>query len=280
MMRPHCPRWPPASAQSTRRRRPAARCWLLPAVALLWLAGCSAGPDPVIHRPHPPKPRPADTVEEAKRPRPYKVAGTWYHPMSNARGYQETGLASWYGKPFHGRSTSSGEKYDMYGVSAAHKTLPLGTWVRVRNLENGQQLDVRINDRGPFVQGRIIDLSYGAARQLAVVGPGTAKVEIVALGGGKPSGTAPPSDYTPVDFYSGNYTFQVGAFRDPENARRLVRQLDRRYKNVHITPYMSARLGKLFSVRVGRSTNLDQAEKFKETLRRQGFDGAFTVAED
>ena len=94
------------------------------------------------------------------------------------RGWTEVGIASWYGKPFHGRLTANGERYNMYGISAAHKTLPLGTKVKVTRLDNGRSLVVRINDRGPFVQGRIIDLSYGAAKKLKMVQEGIVKVRI------------------------------------------------------------------------------------------------------
>jgi rare lipoprotein A (peptidoglycan hydrolase) len=103
--------------------------------------------------------------------------------MADARGYEEEGLASWYGEEFHGRKTSSGEIYDMYAMTAAHKTLPLGTYVRVHNLTNDRTVDLLINDRGPFVKGRIIDLSYAAAKALDVVRPGTAPVQ-----GGRPGG--------------------------------------------------------------------------------------------
>ena len=131
-------------------------------------------------------------------PRPYRVNGDWYQPLASARAFRERGLASWYGKDFHGKKTSSGEVYDMYAMTAAHKILPLGTYVRVRNLENGRVADVRINDRGPFVRGRIIDLSYTAARKLGVVGPGTARVEVTALGAVGTGGSG-AEKYVPVD---------------------------------------------------------------------------------
>jgi rare lipoprotein A len=123
------------------------------------------------------------TSSRPNYPKPYKISGKWYQPLPYARGYRERGLASWYGKKFHGRKTANGETYNMYGISAAHKTLPLGTYVTVKNLDNGKTLVVRINDRGPFVKGRIIDLSYGAAKKLGVVGPGTARVDVLAHNG-------------------------------------------------------------------------------------------------
>ena len=109
------------------------------------------------------------------------MKGVTYVPIPSAKGYRERGVASWYGEPFHGRHTSNGEIYNMYGDTAAHKTLPMGTILLVRNLDNGRSSVVRINDRGPFVRERIIDLSYTKARELGVVARGTARVEIVAL---------------------------------------------------------------------------------------------------
>ncbi|MCI5212251.1 MAG: septal ring lytic transglycosylase RlpA family protein [Candidatus Electrothrix sp. ATG2] len=113
--------------------------------------------------------------------RPYVIEGQTYYPIPTAEGYEETGLASWYGDPFHGRKTANGETYDMYGVTAAHKTLPMNTMLLVKNLTNGKTTIVRINDRGPFVDGRIIDLSYTTAQELDIVRNGTEKVQIVAL---------------------------------------------------------------------------------------------------
>ena len=113
--------------------------------------------------------------------RPYVIEGQTYCPISSAEGYEETGLASWYGDPFHGRKTANGETYDMYGVTAAHKTLPMNTMLLVKNLTNGKTTTVRINDRGPFVDGRIIDLSYTTAKALGVVHHGTEKVQLIAL---------------------------------------------------------------------------------------------------
>jgi rare lipoprotein A len=119
--------------------------------------------------------------------RTYEVFGEEYRVLDTAEGYREQGLASWYGRDFHGRPTSSGERYDMNRPSAAHRTLPLHTWVEVTNLENGRRIVLRVNDRGPFakVYERIIDLSYAAAQELRIVGPGTARVEVRALSAGE-----------------------------------------------------------------------------------------------
>jgi rare lipoprotein A len=111
----------------------------------------------------------------------YVINGKRYHILASADGYKEKGIASWYGEPFHGRKTASGEVYNMHDISAAHKTLPLHTWVEVRNLNNNKRLVMRINDRGPFIDGRIIDLSRAAAVELGVYRPGTAMVLVTAL---------------------------------------------------------------------------------------------------
>ncbi len=212
-------------------------------------------------------------------PKPYRVMGTWYQPIPNARGFEQKGIASWYGKKFHGRKTSNGEIYNMYAMTAAHKTLPLGTYVRVHNLSNGRSVDVRINDRGPFVRGRIIDLSYTAAQKMGMLGPGTARVRVVALGaprqvtaaGGKPG-------YVPIDYYSGNFTFQVGAFAQRDNAQRLVAKLSRRYKNAHMTTFFDGRQT-FYRVRVGRSSSLEEAVAYEQALVQDGFAETFIVAE-
>ncbi|MDR0882718.1 MAG: septal ring lytic transglycosylase RlpA family protein [Candidatus Adiutrix sp.] len=111
----------------------------------------------------------------------YVINGHRYYILASAKGFKEKGLASWYGEPFHGRKTANGEVYDMNKVSAAHKTLPLGTWVEVKNLENKKSLVTRINDRGPFVAGRVIDLSREAAREMDMIRAGVARVTIRAL---------------------------------------------------------------------------------------------------
>ena len=124
-------------------------------------------------------------------PESYVVFGKRYHVLDSAKGYKERGIASWYGTKFHGRRTSSGEPYDMFAISAAHKSLPIPSYVRVRNLENGRSLIVRVNDRGPFHPGRIIDLSYTAAVRLGVYAKGSAKVEVEAVTPGQEQALAP-----------------------------------------------------------------------------------------
>ena len=212
-------------------------------------------------------------------PKPYRVLGSWYQPIPNARGFEQTGIASWYGKKFHGRKTSNGEIYNMYAMTAAHKTLPLGTYVRVFNLHNGRSVDLRVNDRGPFVRGRIIDLSYTAAKKIGIVGPGTARVKVVALGAPRqmPAAGGTPQ-YVPIDYYSGNFTFQVGAFAERTNAERLVAKLARRYKNAHMTTFFDGQQT-FYRVRVGRSGSLEEAVAYEQELVREGFPETFIVAE-
>ena len=211
-------------------------------------------------------------------PKPYKVFGKWYQPLPDSKGFRQRGIASWYGKDFHGKKTSNGEIYNMYAMTAAHKTLPLGTYVRVHNLENNRQIDVRINDRGPFVRGRIIDLSYSGAKKIGIVGPGTARVEIVALGTPASTDGGTERAYVQGDYYSGSFTFQIGAFVNRENAERQKRQLTEKYKNAHISIY--DRGDKTFyRVRVGRFTTLSEAMEQERILIQDGFPDAFVVAE-
>ncbi|HID38847.1 MAG TPA: septal ring lytic transglycosylase RlpA family protein, partial [Calditrichaeota bacterium] len=210
-------------------------------------------------------------------PKPYKVFGKWYQPLADVTGFKQRGIASWYGKEFHGRKTSNGEIYDMYAMTGAHKTLPMGTYVRVRNLKNNRTVEVRINDRGPFVRGRIIDLSYTAARKIDIVGPGTAPVEVVALGTAV-SDSGRTRSYIPMDFYSGNFTIQVGSFENRKNAEALKRRLENKFKNVRISAFDSG-TGVFYRVRVGRFSDLRAAEEYESFLVKRGFPDAFTVAE-
>jgi rare lipoprotein A len=213
------------------------------------------------------------------KPKPYRVGKYWYHPLPHARDFKEKGIASWYGEDFHGKRTSSGELYDMYALTAAHKTLPLGVFVRVTNLTNHKHIDVRINDRGPFVKGRIIDLSYIAAQKLDIVGPGTAPVEVVALGAPATSANSDKNEkYIKIDYFSGKFTIQIGAFSNHKNAARLKTKLAKDYAHAHIQPHQSDR--KIYyRVRVGDYSNLDEAERFEKELNESGYAGAFIVAE-
>ncbi len=211
-------------------------------------------------------------------PKPYRVGDDWYQPLPHARAFKQKGVASWYGKDFHGKRTSSGETYDMYAMTAAHKILPLGVIVRVENLDNGKQTVVRINDRGPFVRGRIIDLSYAAAKELGVVGPGTARVEIEALGTSGASGDGSNGNLAPVDCFNGNFTVQVGAFQNRDNALRLKEELARAHSNAHVVVHDDGNKT-LYRVRVGRYDSLTQVMAAEKRLVENGYPKAFSVAE-
>ncbi len=158
-----------------------------------------------------------ETRELKGHQKPYTVNGKRYDPLRSHHGFVEEGVASWYGEDFHGKLTSNGEVYDMYAMTAAHKTLPLGVYVRVTNKQNGQSAVVRVNDRGPFVDTRIIDLSYAAAKQLGVVGPGTAPVRIEALGYRADGSDAAAGYRQPESYAVSAYAVQIGAFGSPWN---------------------------------------------------------------
>jgi len=172
-------------------------------------------------------------------------------------GYIEEGNASWYGVPFNGRRASNGEIYDMYKLTAAHRTLPFETMVRVTNLNNGKSTTVRITDRGPFVDNRIIDLSLAAAREIDSVGPGVVHVRVEVLTQG-------------IDPTGGFFTVQVGAFKDQGNAQRLRDRLNLSYSPIFIQQYDSPD-GTFYRVRVGKVSGEDAARQFGEQLRtREG----------
>jgi len=188
-----------------------------------------------------------------------------YAPWPPRPGDAETGLASWYGGKFHGRKTSSGEIYDMHQITAAHKTLPLGTWVEVLHLETGRTIQVRVNDRGPFVAGRISDLSYGAARMLGMVEEGVAPVRVRTI-----AATAAPVA-RPGTASSGRFTMQLGSFTSRENATAFAGTLRQRWGGVHV---VTARLDgeSVFRVRMGTYPNRAEAWKAAEGVAGAGYD--------
>ncbi len=258
---------------------------LMLSVCALFIFGCSPTFDKRYKTHTPPGTQPRTGTYDSKThpptQRPYKIAGIQYTPIPSADGFVQTGLASWYGKKFHGRKTSNGETYNMYAMTAAHKTLPMNTWVSVHNLENNRKIVVRINDRGPFVTGRIIDLSYTGAKEIGILGPGTAKVRVSALGQATAysSQTKQPTTFKAVDYWKGNFTVQVGAFQIKANAEKYREKLSKNYTNAHITTFTDDR-GTFYRVRIGRFGNLKDADDFTETLMTQGFGSAFIVAEE
>lgn len=206
-------------------------------------------------------------------PESYVVFGKRYYVLNSSKGFVERGIASWYGTKFHGKRTSSGETYDMYAMSAAHKTLPLPTYVQVTNLENNKSVIVRVNDRGPFHENRIIDLSYAAASKLDILPTGTALVEVRAIDSSTyaSSNNAAPirtvaMDYSPVkQFY-----IQVGAFSELMNAENLRTKLGSiGYSLIKINQaVVDSKL--LYRVRIGPLVSVDSADQIVDQLIKLG----------
>lgn len=210
--------------------------------------------------------------------KPYTVLGQRYEPLKTHVGFAQEGIASWYGKDFHGKKTSNGEVYDMHAMTAAHKTLPLGVFVKVRNRETGQEIVVRVNDRGPFVKNRIIDLSYTAAKKLSVDLKGTAPVRVEALGYRAPGTTG---DYyqAPETYDSGNYSVQVGSFKDQQNAKRLSEEMKKLHGYSEVRSAMVN--GDLFyRVQAGKYTSLHEAETAEVKFSDHGYPRSFVVSID
>ena len=200
----------------------------------------------------------------------YDALGHRYFVLGSADGYVERGVASWYGPTFHGGSTAMGEQYDMYAMTAAHKTLPLPAYARVTNLRNGRSVVVRINDRGPFVANRLIDLSYTAAAKLDMLREGTTLVEVRTI----TPGTAPPPELTRANESPAPTLYvQAGAFADEGNARRL---LDRLHNAGLASAFVLSRPEpkKLYRVRVGPVSSVAQFDELAGQLARLGIPDA------
>ena len=209
------------------------------------LAACGPRHVAMDRRSTPPE-REATKERSVPETRVQKVESRWV----------QYGVASWYGGEFHGRPTSSGEVYDMYQLTCAHNVLPLGTTVMVTNLENGRSLELKVNDRGPFVKERIIDVSYAAAQMLGMWAKGTApvKIEVISLAS------------EPVL----RFTLQVGSFTDETNAQRLAEQLRRSFENVHVVT-LETPTQKYHRVRVGQFDTREAALVIAEKLSQMGF---------
>lgn len=263
-------------ARASRRTSPLCVLNFLPNVVcyflLVVLVGCASRRVTADRQPAPSQPSNAspDTIELTKRSTNAEPAGPPAKPPTSPApkrgkpsqspapaGYLEEGNASWYGVPFNGRRASNGEIYDMYKLTAAHRTLPFETVVRVTNLNNGKSTTVRITDRGPFVDNRIIDLSLAAAREIESIGPGVVPVRVEVLTPG-------------IDPTGGFFTVQVGAFRDQANAQRLRDRLNLSYSPIFIQQYDSPD-GTFYRVRVGKVSGEDAARQFGEQLsNREG----------
>lgn len=245
-------------------------------ILTIFLAGCASGPSTSTSYPSGKPPH-----SGLRTQRPYQIEGIWYYPLPSADGYVEEGMASWYGKDFHGKATSCGEPYDMYAMTAAHKTLPLGTHVKVTNKRNGHSVILRINDRGPFVSGRIIDLSCKAAQELGSYQQGLCpvRVEAVQVASQQVVGNATYWKTDPVpSFRYGLFTVQIGAFKEQGNAYRLQQRMAGAYNNnIQVCP-VTNREGNFFRVQVGSYQDLVVARQELERLRSNGFKDAFVVA--
>jgi rare lipoprotein A len=241
-------------------RRPALLAAVVAAL-LLVLAGCGAKA---------PSPPPGGWGKAPATQRPYTIKGKTYHPIPSADGYVEEGVASWYGKDFHGKLTSCGEIYDMHKLTAAHKILPMHTTLKVTNLENGRSITVRVNDRGPFVAGRVIDMSFAGAKALDMHVKGTTRVRLESVGG-IPGATSARD-------LPGPFFVQIGAFVNERNAERLLAVIRRAgYRESRIN---SKDMGgeRFFRVHAGAFATLDEAERARSRLSGE-YRGAFVIGE-
>jgi rare lipoprotein A len=260
------------------------------------LSGCFSTPQQPSTRPTPPPvpitpPQAPDSVPDATprnepharngNPPFYDVFGKRYFVLSSNVGYVERGVASWYGPGFHKVRTSTGELYDMYGMTAAHKTLPLPAYVRVTNLQNGRNVVVRVNDRGPFVGNRIIDLSYTAAAKLDMLRNGTAIVEVRSVDSSLPVPIATaaavpdaPTVNAGAPTISPTLFVQAGAFSDPANAERLAEKLrSGRYGKVFVRDdQISGR--RMYRVRIGPVPDVAEFDRVVAALERVGINDA------
>ncbi len=220
----------------------------------------------------------AEPRSRSGNPSSYTVLGRTYHVMSDSRGYSEQGVASWYGTKFHGQRTSSGETYDMYAMTAAHKSLPLPTYVRVINLRNGREVVVKVNDRGPFHDNRLIDLSYAAATKLGITGTGTGLVEVQALDPSKGM-PRPTRNNIALRGEDTDLYLQVGAFIDRNNAERLMERLRGPMNNsVRIQTSISYDQA-VYRVQVGPMSNVEQADTASMQLAQLGIRDMHLIVE-
>jgi rare lipoprotein A len=205
--------------------------------------------------------------------RPYVIKNKKYYPIPSAEGYSEQGIASWYGGKFHGRKTSNGEVYNMHSMTAAHKTLPMNTMLLVKNLDNGKETVVRINDRGPFVRGRIVDLSYHAAKVIGIDRKGITRVQTTALG--EQYGGSPTLVYK--DLSVGEFYVQIGAFIEKNNATRL----QKRFTDAgHATVIQKSSEPEsiMYRVHVYAGNTMQDAKRAENALLERGYRGAFIIA--
>jgi rare lipoprotein A len=296
------------------------RCALTLLAPVLLVSACAHGPRRANPNASAPTVRSAQALDVAAIPEPvpreeprsaagnppfYEVAGHRYIVLASAAGYHERGVASWYGSDFHGLRTATGERYDMFAITAAHRTLPIPCYARVTNLSNGHSVVVRINDRGPFVANRIIDLSYTAALKLDMIRNGTAFVQVEALTPATPAATAalpvttpaasaasvgvsnvpavtaplepaasaPPQLAAPATAASGHFYIQVGAYGQADNAHRAAQRL-RDAGLEHVFTLSPATDQPLQRVRIGPISSVQEFDQLIARLTALGFLGA------
>ena len=255
-----------------------ARLWVIPSLTLLLVACSTNQPvkeerDGIDHSFPPPAnidsiPDAVPAIEPLSRygnPESYQVFGREYRTLPERSHYRETGIASWYGSKFHGKRTSSGEPYDMYAMTAAHKSLPLPTYARVTNLQNGRSVVVKINDRGPFHDNRLIDLSYTAAWKLGIAANGTGLVEVEAI---DPSIPEPKPVPPPVQATAGlpEIFLQVGAFGSQQNANRLKDRLQSALNTAVLVQEPHATDQPLFRVQIGPIASIELCDQLTDKL--------------
>ena len=215
--------------------------------------------------------------------RPYSVLGQDYVPATSLRPYRERGVASWYGRKFHGQKTSIGETYDMYAMTAAHPTLPLPSYAKVTNVASGRSVVVRVNDRGPFLHGRIIDLSYAAAHRVGIASPGSGEVEVEAILPGEtpvmaaapplppvsripvPATPTPVTVSAPTPSASGGYAVQLGAFQNYVNAQNFLTHVQTQLASAQVEPKVREANG-LYRVYVGPYADRDEARRVADRI--------------
>lgn len=234
--------------------KPSRLCLVALLLAALLLQGCAMFSSAPTHR------------GGSGQGKPYTIRGKTYYPLTSGDGFVEEGIASWYGSDFHGKTTANGERYDMYSMTAAHKILPFNTQVKVTNLQNGKSIVVRVNDRGPFVADRIIDLTHTGATKIGMMGPGTARVRVETVG------AVPAIKNGDI---MGNFYVQVGAFSRKDNAERLVAKFKSQGLNarMYYVDYIY-----LWRVQAGPYPSVNAAESARGDLLAH-YPGSFVVGE-
>ncbi len=208
----------------------------------------------------------------------YRIDGKTYKVMGTSHGFEQRGMASWYGGKFHGRQTASGEVYDMNKLTAAHRTLPLGTYVRVRRVDGRGEAVLRVNDRGPFVKGRIIDVSRAGAKKLRILEEGVAMVTVKALGSKDRRSTQEEMVLkSRPDYSRGSFAVQIGAFTERDNARKLAVEMRERYGAAYLALFERGDRT-FYRVRVGRFQLQEQAENLRLKLINDGWPESFVVS--